>query len=70
MRTQSYEGFHGLQFNHSGLITTVMARGNWPDQPAFDIVTDLEPYLTATESPDSEVVKAKLRALRAANRRG
>jgi hypothetical protein len=51
------------------LIATVIARGNWPDQPAFDIVTDLEPYLTAMESPDSEAVKAKLRALRAANRR-
>jgi hypothetical protein len=70
VRTQSYESFHGLRFNHTGLIATVIARGNWPAQPAFDVVTDLEPYLTAMESAESEVVKAKLRALQALNRRG
>jgi hypothetical protein len=62
VHTQSYEDFHGLQFSYSGLIATVIARGQWPDHPAFDLVTDLEAYLTAMESPDSEVVKAKLRA--------
>jgi hypothetical protein len=70
VRTQSYESFHGLRFNHTGLIATVIARGNWPARPAFDVVTDLEPYLTAMESPESEVVKAKLRALQALNRLG
>jgi hypothetical protein len=64
--TQSYANFHGLQFSDSGLVATVIARGSWPDHPAFYLMTDLEPYLTAIESPDSEVVKAKLRALQAA----
>jgi hypothetical protein len=64
--TQSYQGFRGLRFSHSGLTVTVIARGNWPDHPAFELITDLEPYLTAIESPDSEVVTAKARALLAA----
>jgi hypothetical protein len=64
--TQSYQGFQGLRFSHSGLVVTVIARGNWPDHPVFDWITDFEPYLTAIESPDSEVVTAKARALLAA----
>lgn len=54
-----YRNFHGLQFSHSGLPVTVIARGHWPEQPEFALVTDLKPYLAATESADSEVIRAK-----------
>jgi hypothetical protein len=57
--TQIYRGFHGLQFAHSGLPVTVIARGSWPDRPEFSLVTDLEPYLAATESADSEAIRAR-----------
>jgi hypothetical protein len=66
VRTASYETFQGLQFSHPRGAVTVTARGNWPERPAFSLVADLEPYLAAIESPDSEVVAAKLRALQAA----
>lgn len=61
--TKSYDAFHGLQFSHAGLVATVVARAAWPDRPAFDLITNLEPYLTAIESRNSEVVKARARAL-------
>lgn len=61
--TKSYDGFHGLRLSHVGLVATVIARGTWPDRPALDLITNLEPYLTAIESPDSEVVKARVRSL-------
>jgi len=59
-----------MQFSHSGLVATVTSRASWPDHPAFDLVTDLEPYLITMESPDSNVVQAKVRALQAMNRPG
>jgi hypothetical protein len=62
VRTQTYQGFHGLQFSHSGLLVTVLARRAWPEHPEFAVVTDLEPYLAAMETGDSEVIKARLRA--------
>jgi hypothetical protein len=57
--TQIYRDFHGLQFRHSGLQVTVIARGRWPGRPHFALVTDLESCLAATESADSEVIKAR-----------
>ncbi|MGD0704917.1 MAG: hypothetical protein ABSA02_34150 [Trebonia sp.] len=57
--TQIYRDFHGLQFRHSGLPVTAIARGRWPDQPKFELITDLEPHLAATESADSEVIRAR-----------
>jgi hypothetical protein len=57
--TQVYRDFHGLQFRHSGLSVTAIARGRWPDQPQFALVTDLEPCLAAMESADSEVIRAR-----------
>lgn len=51
VNTQIYRGFHGLQFIESGLQVTVIARGHWPQQPEFTLVTDLEPYLAAMASP-------------------
>lgn len=62
VRTQTYQAFSGLQFSHSGLRVTAIARGHWPDQPEFAIITDLEPYLAAMESSDPEVIRARLRA--------
>jgi hypothetical protein len=62
VRTQTYQGFHGLQFSHSGLLVTVIARRSWPDQPEFAFVTDLDPFLAPMELADPEVVKARLRA--------
>ena len=64
VRTQTYHDLHGLQFIQSGLQVTVIARASWPDRPEFALVTDLEPYLAAMESAESEVIKAKLRAHR------
>jgi hypothetical protein len=61
--TKSYDGFHGLRLSHAGIVATVISRGTWPARAAFDLITNLEPYLTAIESPDSEVVKAKVRSL-------
>jgi hypothetical protein len=61
--TKSYDGFHGLRFRHAGMVGTVITRGTWPDRPAFDLIANLEPYLTAIESPDSEVVKARVWSL-------
>lgn len=61
--TKSYDGFHGLRFSHAGTVATVIARGTWPARPALDLITNLKPYLTAIESPDSEVVKARVRSL-------
>ena len=61
--TKSYDGFHGLRFSHAGTVATVIARGTWPARPTLDLITNLEPYLTAIESPDSEVVKARVRSL-------
>jgi hypothetical protein len=61
--TKSYDGFHGLRFSHAGMVATVIARGSWPYRPAFDLIRNLEPYLMAIQSPDSAVVKAKVRAL-------
>lgn len=63
--TKSYDGFHGLRFSHAGIVATVIARDAWPARLAFDLITNLEPYLTAIESPDSEVVKARVRSLAA-----
>jgi hypothetical protein len=64
VRTASYQNFQGLQFSYRGVTVTVTARGDWrPAHPAFSLITDLEPYLAAIESPDSEVLAAKLRAL-------
>jgi hypothetical protein len=57
--TQIYRDLHGLQFRASGLPVTVITRGHWPDRPQFALITDLEPYLAATESPDSPVMKAR-----------
>jgi hypothetical protein len=63
VRTQTYQGFHALQFSHTGLLVTVIARRTWPDQPEFAVVTDLDPFLAPMELADPEVVKARLRAL-------
>lgn len=62
VRTQAYQGFHGLQFSRAGLLVRVIARRSWPDRPEFAIITDLEPYLAQMESPDSEVIRARLLA--------
>lgn len=64
-QTQIYQNFHGLQFTHSGLLVTGISRGPWPPQPRFALITDLEPYLAPLESADSEVIRAKIRALSA-----
>jgi hypothetical protein len=42
--TTSYLNYSGLQFSHSGKTVTAIARGHWPDRPAFALVTDLERY--------------------------
>jgi hypothetical protein len=62
VRTQGYRGFHGLEFQHSGLLVQVITRRSWPDRPEFAVVTDLEPYLKAMETGDFDVIKARLRA--------
>lgn len=61
--TLIYRKFHGLQFSHLGLKVTAIARGGWSNRPEFALITDLEPYLAASESADSEVVKAQAGAL-------
>ncbi len=66
VHTQAHQNFNGLQFTHSGRAVTVIARGHWPERPAFDLINDLEPYLTALESADSEVIKARIRAIQMA----
>jgi hypothetical protein len=45
---QIYQDHHGLQFSHTGLTVTAIARGGWPARPEFALVTDLEPYLAAS----------------------
>ena len=49
--TQVYRDFHGLQFRHSGLSVTAVARGRWPDQPQFALVADLESCLALPGRP-------------------
>jgi hypothetical protein len=43
--TTSYQIYSGLQFSHSGKTVTAIARGHWPNLPAFAVVTDLERYV-------------------------
>ncbi len=52
------------------MVAALAVSTTLPDRLAFDLITDLEPYLAAIESPDSEVVKARVRSLAGQHPRG
>jgi hypothetical protein len=38
--------YEALQFVHDSMVVTAVARAGFPERPRFDVVADLEPYLT------------------------
>ena len=61
--TKSYNGFMACSSSTSAWSPRLLHAAPGQTGRPFDLITNLEPYLTAIESPDSEVAKARVRSL-------